>query len=191
MGEEYGETNPFLYFTSHGDPELVRAVREGRRREFESFGWDVEVPDPQDEESFARSRLDRSRTSEPANGALLALYRDLIALRRAERTLRPGSAHVEVESDAAAGWIRLALAPADGGSAVLLAVFNFGDAERAVPVPGGSRGWRTVLSTGAPRYDGRGRERPVAMHAPLDVEGSDRHVLMAARTAALFRRGSD
>ena len=29
MGEEHGETNPFLYFTSHGDPALVDAVGKG------------------------------------------------------------------------------------------------------------------------------------------------------------------
>jgi maltooligosyltrehalose trehalohydrolase len=191
MGEEYGETNPFLYFTSHGDPDLARAVRDGRRREFESFAWDVDVPDPQAAETFARSRLDRSRAAGPANSALLALYRDLIALRRAERALRPGSAGVQVESDATAGWVTLALAPTDGGSDVLLAVFNFGEEERAVPVPDGSRGWRIVLSTGAPKYDRRDGARSATMRAPLDVEGSDRHVLMAARTAALFRRGSD
>ncbi len=57
MGEEYGEDRPFLYFTDHGDPDLVRAVREGRKREFASFGWTEEVPDPQDPETFARSRL--------------------------------------------------------------------------------------------------------------------------------------
>ena len=39
MGEEHGETNPFLYFVSHGDPALVEAVREGRRREFAAFAW--------------------------------------------------------------------------------------------------------------------------------------------------------
>jgi maltooligosyltrehalose trehalohydrolase len=191
MGEEYGETNPFLYFTSHGDPDLVQAVREGRRREFESFAWDVEVPDPQAEESLARSRLDWSRAADPGNAALLALYRDLIALRRSEPALRPGSAHVRVESAAAAGWVGLVLAPSAGGSDVLLALFNFGDGERAVPVDGGPRAWRIVLSTDAPRYAAGSGERQATMHAPLDVEGSDRHVLMAARSAALFRRGSD
>ena len=40
MGEEYGETAPFQYFTSHGDPELVEAVRRGRREEFAAFGWE-------------------------------------------------------------------------------------------------------------------------------------------------------
>ena len=52
MGEEYGETAPFLYFVSHGDPALVEAVRRGRREEFARFTWKGEVPDPQAEETF-------------------------------------------------------------------------------------------------------------------------------------------
>src|SRR5690606_3279569 len=45
MGEEYGEEQPFLYFVDHGEPELVKAVREGRKNEFKSFQWEGEVPD--------------------------------------------------------------------------------------------------------------------------------------------------
>src|SRR6185312_4839423 len=52
MGDEFGETNPFQYFVSHGDEQLVRAVREGRRAEFASFGWGGDVPDPQDHATF-------------------------------------------------------------------------------------------------------------------------------------------
>ncbi len=44
MGEEYGEPSPFLYFTSHGDADLIEAVRRGRREEFSEFGWGEEVP---------------------------------------------------------------------------------------------------------------------------------------------------
>ena len=61
MGEEYGETNPFQYFIDHGDDRLVAAVRDGRRREFESFGWGSDVPDAQDDATFRRSKLDWSK----------------------------------------------------------------------------------------------------------------------------------
>ena len=61
MGQEYGETAPFVYFTSHGDPTLCRLVREGRRLEFLSFFEgrppDEDFPDPQSQESFERSKL--------------------------------------------------------------------------------------------------------------------------------------
>ncbi|MCL5257567.1 MAG: malto-oligosyltrehalose trehalohydrolase, partial [Chloroflexi bacterium] len=58
MGEEYGEPAPFLYFISHLDPQLVEAVRRGRRAEFAAFQWTGESPDPQAEETFQRAKLD-------------------------------------------------------------------------------------------------------------------------------------
>jgi maltooligosyl trehalose hydrolase (EC 3.2.1.141) len=65
MGEEYGETNPFLFFTDfHGD--LAKAVREGRAREFTGHaGHDDTVPDPNAEETFTRSKLDWSKVEIP------------------------------------------------------------------------------------------------------------------------------
>ena len=80
MGEEYGETNPFQFFTDHVDPVIAAATREGRRREFAAFAAFAgeEVPDPQSEETFARSKLDRSH----ADGELRAFYAELLRLRR-------------------------------------------------------------------------------------------------------------
>jgi maltooligosyltrehalose trehalohydrolase len=79
MGEEYGETNPFLYFTSHGDPALAKAVSEGRKKEFIAEGAE-RVPDPQDPATFERSRLSHRRDGR--HGALREHYRRLLALRR-------------------------------------------------------------------------------------------------------------
>jgi maltooligosyltrehalose trehalohydrolase len=81
MGEEYGEDRPFLYFTSHNDPALARAVTEGRRREhIAEAGPGGEVPDPQAEETFRRSRLTHRRDGH--HGALWRHYRQLLATRR-------------------------------------------------------------------------------------------------------------
>jgi maltooligosyltrehalose trehalohydrolase len=83
QGEEWGTHNPFQYFTDHADPELGRAVSEGRRGEFAGFGWRPEdVPDPQDPATFERSKLDWSAVSRDAHAGLLTWYRELIALRR-------------------------------------------------------------------------------------------------------------
>jgi maltooligosyltrehalose trehalohydrolase len=79
MGEEYGEQNPFLYFTSHGDPALARAVSEGRKREYINEVGD-RVPDPQDEETFRRSRLTHRRDGRHAE--LRDHYRRLLGLRK-------------------------------------------------------------------------------------------------------------
>jgi maltooligosyltrehalose trehalohydrolase len=79
MGEEYGERNPFRFFTDHTDPAVAEATRAGRRREFEAFeSFEGEVPDPQAAATFEASKLDRSRPDEE----LQALYARLLRLRR-------------------------------------------------------------------------------------------------------------
>ena len=91
QGEEWGASTPWQYFTDHRDPQLGRAVSEGRRREFAAFGWGPDdVPDPQDPATFARSKLD---WSEPAGGrhrALMDWHRALFALRRGYPELTDG-----------------------------------------------------------------------------------------------------
>jgi maltooligosyltrehalose trehalohydrolase len=98
MGEEYGETRPFLYFTSHSDPELARAVSEGRKGEFIAQGAG-EVPDPQDPDTFRRSKLTHRRDGR--HGALREHYRRLLGLRRKHRrTLAAGWPQVRRDGSA-------------------------------------------------------------------------------------------
>ncbi len=78
MGEEYGETRPFLYFTSHTDPDLARGVTEGRRAEHLAAPAG-ELPDSQDPETFLRSKLTHRRDGR--HGALRERFRALLALR--------------------------------------------------------------------------------------------------------------
>jgi maltooligosyltrehalose trehalohydrolase len=82
MGEEYGDTAPFLFFTDHRSPELAEAVREGRRRDVSAFGRGEEVPDPQDPATFERSKLHTALRTAPGHRELKACYRDLLRLRR-------------------------------------------------------------------------------------------------------------
>ncbi|MEY2567987.1 MAG: maltooligosyltrehalose trehalohydrolase [Actinomycetota bacterium] len=91
QGEEWAASTPFQYFTDHHDPELAEAVREGRRREFSSFGWRPEdVPDPQAPETYERSKLDWAELAQPQHAEMLEWYRSLIALRRGRAELRDG-----------------------------------------------------------------------------------------------------
>ncbi|MEW2358567.1 malto-oligosyltrehalose trehalohydrolase [Spirillospora sp. NPDC029432] len=83
MGEEWAASTPWCYFTDHREPELGRAVTEGRRREFARHGWAGEVPDPQAAETFRRSRLDWAEAGGGVHRELLEWHRALIALRRA------------------------------------------------------------------------------------------------------------
>jgi maltooligosyltrehalose trehalohydrolase len=152
MGEEHGETNPFLYFVSHGDAALVEAVREGRRREFATFAWAGDVPDPQAEDTFEMSRPDWERSGSPAGARLRALYRDLLRLRRSEAALRPGAAEVRVRDDEAARWVAVRY---EREGQVLEGIFNFSSDARVLPLDEALR-WVVVLSSDAPGYGGSG-----------------------------------
>jgi maltooligosyltrehalose trehalohydrolase len=91
QGEEWAASSPFQYFTDHADPELGKAVGEGRRKEFAAFGWDPDlVPDPQDPSTFDRSKLRWGERDEPFHHRILEWYRDLIRLRRALPIRRDG-----------------------------------------------------------------------------------------------------
>ncbi|HEX2252442.1 MAG TPA: malto-oligosyltrehalose trehalohydrolase [Thermoanaerobaculia bacterium] len=154
MGEEYGEVAPFQYFVHHGDADLVEAVRKGRAEEFGAFGWQGEVPDPQDEETFRRSRLDRSRAAQPPNAALRELYRELLRLRREVPALAERSREeVETEVGEDKGLLFLWRRHPAGDR---LAVLNFSPEPHPVGQPEG-RSWRVVLDSADPRWGGPGR----------------------------------
>lgn len=83
MGEEFGEKAPFRYFVSHGDQDLVKAVQEGRKREFEYFNHrEAEFPDPQAEKSFKESKLHWNFKSDSRKKTLFNTYKELLRLRK-------------------------------------------------------------------------------------------------------------
>jgi len=88
MGEEYGEERPFPFFCSFSDPQLVEAVRRGRREEFASFTWQGEVPDPQAEATFRSAKLSWAWPAGSRQAGLRRLYADLLAARREWPQLR-------------------------------------------------------------------------------------------------------
>jgi maltooligosyltrehalose trehalohydrolase len=78
MGEEYAEESPFLYFVSHIDQNFVEAVRKGRKEEFKSFNWEEDIPAPQSEETFFRSKLNWELHEEVRNKILFNFYKKLL-----------------------------------------------------------------------------------------------------------------
>ena len=203
MGEEYGETAPFLYFMDHSDPALIEAVREGRKREFREIERHGNPPDAKSEETFDRSRLRwEQRTREPG-AAMLRLYTDLIALRREEPALRPGDSDLLVSGEH--DWctvLRTMTPTGDIFDAVrerrmVFQAFNLSAEARDIPVPDEATGrWRLRLCTNAPGYGGRGETAemiaaPVAGDAPKRLLPSDdasraRTVRLAPWSAAVY-----
>lgn len=173
MGEDHGETAPFLYFTDHADPELSRAVREGRRREFASFGWTSEA-DPGSEDTFRRSIVDTSLIDAPGRRELHALYRECLRLRR--ELLRPPRTRPRAVAQGAT-------VVADGGDHCV--VLGTSRSAATVILPGGA--WRPVLDTEDPRWGGDAPVVPrvcVNGGVPIDIPPLSAVVLVRERSAA-------
>ncbi len=188
QGEEWGAQTPFLYFTDHENAELGRLVAAGRSKEFSSFRWQGAVPNPQELETFTRSKLDWSELSEPRHAEMYEWYRQLIHFRHRQRSrgkiavggrakaavsgrfkavsssrakaVANGRARAAVKVDAAAGW--LSFVHDD-----VLCVFNLADTPQRVPMPRGA--WDLAL-----RSDGK--EAALAGEVP-------------GQTTLIFRRG--
>jgi maltooligosyltrehalose trehalohydrolase len=140
MGEEWGATTPWQFFTSHPEKQLGEATARGRFAEFASMGWDPDVvPDPQDPATFERSHLDWAEPQRPDNAAILAFYKDLIALRRDIGA----DAQVTAVSGDAQGRV---FTFTRGGLHVVAAL---GDGEQVVPASG-----ELALTFGAAALDG-------------------------------------
>ena len=178
MGEEYGEVRPFQYFVSLADSRLVEAVRRGRKAEFRAFDWVGDIPDPQAEETFARSRpaLDAPRSEEQS--AVERLYRDLLRLRREHPASRPGAAEVRAQCDGDRGWLAWTLwHPTGRGLGVAV---NLASEAQGVGWPSAAGRWWRLLSTADPSYGGRERASP---GSPFEGQGAAAEALVAGESA--------
>ncbi len=130
MGEEWAASTPWQFFTSHPEHDLGVATAEGRIAEFAKMGWDpAVVPDPQDPETFERSKLDWSETSTGRHARVLDAYRRLTSLRRAERELTdPALSKVSVDWSENDRWLVMTR------GSIRVAV-NFAEAEATLDVP--------------------------------------------------------
>jgi maltooligosyltrehalose trehalohydrolase len=149
MGEEYGETAPFQYFTSHGDPALVEAVRKGRRAEFAAFGWEQEVPDPQKEETFQRSKLNHAEKAQQPHRALLCFYQELIRIRKKYKLGSPSTQTVEAIGDDAV------LITRQTNIDQIALIFNFADRPLDLNRPELSGTWTPVIRSADSQWAGQ------------------------------------
>lgn len=152
MGEEWAAGTPWQFFTSHPEPELAQAVREGRRAEFGAHGWCTDdVPDPQDPATFHRSGLDWSELECDEHAEMLDFYRRLVALRRERPAFTdPGLTGVSVRTSGADKddrWLVVARGR-------LRVVANLSDRRLDVPVDGSPRAALLASSTGFVYRDG-------------------------------------
>jgi maltooligosyltrehalose trehalohydrolase len=185
MGEEYGEEAPFQYFMSHHDPALVEAVRKGRREEFATFGWQAEPPDPQDEATFLRAKLNHQLRLEGRFHELLMFYRELIRLRKSLAPL----ARLSKENCEVIGFERervLVLSRVSEDERVVVA-FNFNPSRVSISLPLSQGQWYRALDSTESRWQGAGSILPdvIEAHGPHELD------LQAKSVTAFARSGSN
>jgi maltooligosyltrehalose trehalohydrolase len=192
MGEEYGETAPFPYFISHTDPDLVRAVREGRRSEFADFKWMGEPPDPQDERTFMSAKLDPSlRQQAGENQVLYAFYQELLRLRRETEALnRSDKERMEITGDI---HNRILFVHRWSLSDEVFTVLYFQDraVSAFVPMPEGD--WEKRLDSSEERWQGEGStiSNRISSEGEVELELGPYALVLFARTKAPAEEGQD
>jgi len=170
QGQEYAASGPFLYF---GDlrREVADAMHGGRRefvRQFPSLATDAmqsRVPHPADPDGFARSKLDPAERERGAHAETLAMYRDLLRLRREDPTFRTRCPRFDGAVLGPEAFVARWFGP-DGDDRVMLVDLG---TELRLPVaaepllapPDGTR-WRVLWSSEDPRYGGHGTPEPEA-----------------------------
>jgi maltooligosyltrehalose trehalohydrolase len=172
MGQEWAASTPFLFFTDH-NPELGRAVTEGRRREFARFTAFSKqpIPDPQALETFTQTKLRWEERIEPEHASVLLLYRDLLSLRRRHPVLRQRTSCVA----RAVGDRTISLHYHGPDLSELFVVVSLGGAARLDLTTTGSSGWNLLLDSEASAYGGR--NTPTIQGTRLHLDGARAVVL--------------
>ncbi|MEJ2723104.1 MAG: malto-oligosyltrehalose trehalohydrolase [Deltaproteobacteria bacterium] len=158
MGEEYGETAPFPYFISHSDPNLVEAVRQGRKEEFAAFGWKEAPPDPQEEATFLQAKLDRTLRGKGDHRVLYLFFKELIRHRKDIPPLaRLSKDHMSV-SIFAKGRALLIRRWSEPEEAAL--VFHFGKEPQDIDLPLPRGAWIKGMDSAEAAWHGSGSAVP-------------------------------
>ncbi|MGQ9687837.1 MAG: malto-oligosyltrehalose trehalohydrolase [Desulfobaccales bacterium] len=181
MGEEFGETAPFLYFVSHGDPDLIDAVRRGRKEEFAAFGWIEDPPDPQAEETFWRSKIQHRLPREGRHRILWEYHRALLEVRREmAESLDLGRQNREITAFEPE---KVLLAHLKGEQEEALILCAFANTPQKVLLPWPEGDWDKRLDSAEEHWDGPGSS------FPLDLSGGRDHSLICPpQSLVVYRR---
>ena len=161
MGEEYAEDAPFLYFVSHSDPELIAAVRAGRKAEFSHFHQEQDYVDPESEEAFQRSQLQWETCEQGHHQVMLNFYRHLIQLRGTIPALKQLNKQnltaIALEDEKALLLHRWC------SEGQIFCLMNFNQAELALTptIPAGN--WQKILDSADEKWSGPGSTMPVTL----------------------------
>lgn len=175
MGEEYGETKPFLYFVNHTDPELAEAVRKGRKAEFVAFHSQGEAPDPTLKETYNGSKLQWKLIDQEPHKTILAYYKRLVSLRKqlpALKYLNRQQLKVEVNKEN-----KLLTLHRWHENDYVLVLMNFSGNTQKTTLPQTDRSWYKQLDSASPNWNGP-QNAPDILKGEAEVELQSQSVLI-------------
>ena len=182
MGEEYGEETPFFYFISHGDGALIEAVREGRKKEFEGFHWNAEPPDPQDVETFERSKLQWEKRMQGKHSVILNWHKHLLALRKKHPALLNFNKNEVRATTLGQSGIVLYRQNSEGGQH-LACLFNFSDEDLEFTMPWQDYQWEKLVDSKESQWFER-KEETLEVHSSSAL--SQEHIKVWPWSAVVY-----
>jgi len=179
MGEEYGEDAPFLYFVDHSDPQLIRAVRDGRVNEFKEFKWGGEVPDPAGVGTFLKSKIKWEKRKSGDHKILHEFYRDLIALRKNN----PAIANSDKYSYDVTGFeeIKVLILQRWRRQYRVMCIFSFNTESTGIEINLPAGNWKKILDSAGLDYGGPGPLMPDGM-------AGEQSLTVPPRSIAVYER---
>lgn len=179
MGEEYGEDTPFVYFISHSDPALIEAVRKGRKEEFKAFQRKGKPLDPQDNNTFLRSKIEWEKRKSGHHKVLLNFYKHLITLRRKT----PALSNLDKESLDISGFEESKILCMRRWTAdnEVSCIFNFQEKEMKITPSLPEGDWRRKLDSSDTTWNGPGSLLPEKITAGEELK-------LRGRSFALYHK---
>jgi len=178
MGEEWSAQTPFLYFVSHSDPDLIKAVQKGRSKEFKDFHDKGEAPDPQSPDTFERSKLKWDELQHDKANAMFRYYQTLIRLKKSNTVLKSKSREdMEVSFNDEANTLQLTRVAEQQR---VLCLMNFSKQERTITINQHGQ-WGKLLGSADAEWHGKGH------HSPEMVTLNDQ-VAVAAESIVIYTK---
>jgi maltooligosyltrehalose trehalohydrolase len=154
MGEEYSEQNPFLYFVHHSDSALIEGVRKGRKEEFAAFHLKGEAPDPQDEKTFNKSKLQWHLLAEQPHATMFRYYQYFISLRKRLPSLKKLNRQaIRVEANEKA---QVLLIERWHNDQRVFCAMNFSPNKQMVTTPSSDHSWNKLIDSSDVDWKGPG-----------------------------------
>lgn len=166
MGEEFGETNPFLYFVSFLSEDLNKAVKKGRFEEFSDFNWKSEFPDPHAEGTFLQSKLDWEKLNKDNHKTLHSFYKNIIKMRKTIPALTNYNRKNTTSESYSA--LKIITMERNDNNSKVFAIMNFNEKKITTEFRFPSGVWHKILDSSDKKWNGSGTYTPETLNNSIN-----------------------